>query len=83
MYWCSRVSLSSKSWGFCGFCPGFSSSLLDRYSEESSFWAWAGGGSSTRGGAVFFAGVAGLGLDDDPNDTTGALAKPSCLSLGS
>jgi len=35
MSWCSEVWLSSKSWEFCGFCPGFSSSLLDSYSEES------------------------------------------------
>jgi len=81
--WCSRVSLSSKSWGFCGFCPGFLSSLLDLYSEEYSSWSWAGGGAGSGGGAAFFARVTGLGLDEDPEGAAGALAKSPCLSLGS
>jgi len=83
MSWCSGVSLSSKSWGFGGFCPGFSSSLLDSYSEESSSWFWAGGSAGSGGGAAFFAGATGLGLDDDPDGGGGALAKRPCLSLGS
>jgi len=81
---CSGVSLCSKSWGLCGFCPGFSSSLLDSYSEESWSWLWAGGGAGSGGGtAFFFARATGLGLDDDPDGATGALAKRSCLSFGS
>jgi len=83
MSWCSGVSLSSKSWGFCGFCPGFWSLLLDSYSEESWSWSWAGGGAGPGGTAVFFAGAAGLGLDEDPDGAAGALAKRPCLSLGS
>jgi len=55
MSWCSGVSLSSKSGGFFGFWPGFGSSLLDSYSEESSSWFWAGGGTGSGGGAGFFA----------------------------
>ena len=76
---------------FSGFClwlgPGFSSSLLDSYSEKSSFcswsWSWADEGSGAVGateGAAFFAGAAGLGLADG---AAGALVKRSCLSLGS
>jgi len=77
------VLLSSKSWGFCRFCPGFPSSLLDSYSEESSSWSWVGGGAGSGGGAAFFAEAVGLGLNENPNSAAGALTKRSCLSLGS
>jgi len=83
MSWCSGVSLSSRSWAFCGFCPWFSSSLLDSYSEGSWSWSWTGGGAGSGGWAAFFAGAAGLGLDEDPDGAAGALAKRSSLSLGS
>ena len=83
MSWSAGVSVSSKSWGICGFRPGFSSSLLDLYSEKSLSWSWAGGGAGSGGRAVFFAGLAGLGLDEDPDGAGGALAKPTCLSIGS
>ena len=33
--------------------------------------------------AGFFSGATGLGLDENPNSAGGALAKRSCLSLGS
>ena len=56
--------------------------LLDSSSEESSSWSWAGGGAGPGGGAAFFAGAAGLGLDDNPDGAAGALAKRPCLSLG-
>ena len=39
MSWCSGVSLSSESWGFCEFCPGFSPLPLDSYSEETGSWS--------------------------------------------
>ena len=43
--WSSGSSLSSRSWVFPGLRlwlgPGFSSSLLDSYSEESSSWSWS------------------------------------------
>ena len=83
MSWCSGVCLSSKPWGFCGLCPGFSSALLDLYSEESSPRSWAGGGAGSGGGAAFCAGAVGLGLDEDPNGATGAFTKGPCFSLGS
>jgi len=83
MSWSSGVSRSSKSWGFCGFCPGFSSSLLDSYSEESSSWSWGGGGAGSVGGAAFSAGAADLGLDEHPNGASGGLTKRPCSSLGS
>ena len=69
--------------------PGFSSLLLDSYSEESSscswFFSWADDGSGAvgaAGGAAFFAGAAGLGLAGD-GGAAGALVKRPCLSLGS
>jgi len=34
------------------------------------------------GGAAFFAGAVGLGLDEDANSSAGVLAKRPCLSLG-
>jgi len=83
MSWCSEVSLSSKCWGFCGFCPRLSSSLLDSYSEEYSPWSWAGGDIGSCGGAAFFAGAVGFGFDEDPNSASGALAKRPCSSLRS
>ena len=68
---------------------GFSSSLLDSYSEESSScsgsWSWADDGPGAvgaTGGAAFFAGVAGLGLAQ-ADGAAGALVKRPCLSLGS
>ena len=78
---------------FSGLClwlgPGFSSSLLDSYSEESSFcsrsWTWVKNGSGAvgaTGGAAFFAEAAGLGLAG-ADGTAGALVNRSCLSLGS
>ena len=69
--------------------PGFSSSLLYSYYEESSFgfssWSWAGDGAGAvgaTGGAAFFAGAAGSGLAG-VDCTAGALVKHPCLSLGS
>ena len=69
--------------------PGFSSSLLDSYSEESSScpwsWSWAAdrsGAVGATGGAAFFAGAAGLGLAGAVG-AAGALVKRPCLSLGS
>ena len=69
--------------------PGFSSSLLDSYSEESLscswFWSWADDGSGVEGatgGAALFAGAAGLGLAG-AGGAAGALVKHPCLSLGS
>jgi len=83
MSWCSGISLSSRSWRLCEFCPGFSSLLRDSYYEESSSWSWAGGGAGSRSGAAIFAGVAVLGLDEDPDGAAGALVKRPCFSLGS
>jgi len=83
MSWCSEVSLCSKCWGFCGFCHGFSSSLLDSYYQESWAWSWAGSGAGSGGGAAFFAGATGLGLDEAPDGAAGPLAKRSCLFLES
>jgi len=72
------------SFGDCdGFCPWSSASLLDSYSEESSSWFSAGGGAGSDGGAAFFAEATGLGLDNDQYGAVGALAKRTCLSLGS
>ena len=71
------ISLSSRSWGFCRFCPGFSSSLLDSYSEDSLSWSCAGGGAGSGGGAAFFAGAAGLGLDEDPDGAAGVIREAS------
>ena len=69
--------------------PGFSSSLLDSYSKESSScswsWSWAGDGAGavgSTGGAAFFDRVAGLGLAG-ADSAAGALVKHPCLSLGS
>ena len=78
---------------FTGFClwfgSGFSSSLLDSYSEESSscFWSWSwadevSGAVGATEGTAFFAGTAGLGLGG-VNGATGALVKRPCLSLES
>ena len=78
---------------FSGFLfwlgPRFSSSLLDSYSEESSFCSWSGSWAAdgsvavgAAGGAAFFAGAAGLGLAG-LHDAAGALVKRPCLSLGS
>ena len=71
------------------FGPGFSSSLLDLYSEKSSFcsrsWSWASNGTGAvgaTGGAAFFGGAAGLGLAD-ADSGAGALVKRPCLSRGS
>jgi len=75
--------LSCKSCEFCGFCPGFSSSLLDSYSEEALSWSWAGGGGGPGCWAALFAGATGLGLDEYPDGAAGALVKRPCLSLGS
>ena len=68
---------------------GFSSSLLDSYSEESLSCSWAcslaGDGSGAVGAtesATFFAGVAGLGLAE-ADGAAGALVKRPCLSLRS
>ena len=69
--------------------PGFSSSLLDSYSEESSSWSWSWswaddgpGAAGATGGAAFFAGAAGFGLAG-VDGAAGALVKRPCLSLGS
>ena len=67
--------------------PGFSSSLLDSYSEESSScsWSWADDGPGAvgaAGGAAFFAGAAGLCLAG-ADGAAGGLVKRPCLSLGS
>ena len=69
--------------------PGFSSSLLDSYCEESSScswsWSWADDGPGAvgiTGGAAFFAEAAGLGLAG-ADGAAGALVKRPCLSLGS
>ena len=83
MSWCSGVSLSSQSWGFVGFCPGLSSLPQYSYSDEFSSWFWPGCGAGAGGGAAFFPGATGLGLNDDPDGAAGALAKRPCLSLGS
>jgi len=53
------------------------------YSQESWSWSWAGGGAGPGGRAAFFAGAAGLGLDEYPDGGAGALAKHPYLSLGS
>jgi len=79
----SGVSLSSECWRYCGFRPGFSSSRLDSYSEKSSSWFWAGGGAGSGGATAFFAGEAGLDLDENPDGTAGSVAKRHCLSLRS
>ena len=73
----------SKAWGFCAFCSGISSALLDLYSVESSSLSWAGGGPVPGGGAVFLGRAAGLGLDEVPKGEAGALVRCSCLSLAS
>jgi len=78
-----RSLLPAKSGGFCGFCPGFSSSQLDLYSEESWAWFWTGGSAGSDGGTLFPAGGPGLGWDEDPDSATGTLTKRACLSLGS
>ena len=69
--------------------PGFSSSLLGSYSEESSSWSWSwswaddgSGAVGANGGAAFFAGAAGLGLAG-VDGAARALVKRPCLSLGS
>ena len=83
MSWCSGVSLSSRSWAFCGFCPWFSSSLLDSYCEESWSSSCARSGAGSGGGTPFFAGAADLRLDKHLDGTAGTLAKRPCLSLES
>ena len=69
--------------------PGFFSSLLDSYSEESSSsswsWSWADDGPGAvgaTGGAAFFAGAAGLGFTD-ADGAAGALVTRPGLSVGS
>ena len=69
--------------------PGFSSSMLDSYSEESSScswsWSWAvdgPGAVGATGGAAFFAEAAGLGWTC-ADGAAGGLVKRPCLSLGS
>ena len=63
--------------------PGFSSSLLDSYSEESSScswsWSWAADGSGAvgaTGGAALLAGAAGLGLAGA--DGAAEIGRASC-----
>ena len=75
---------------FSGFClwlgPGFSSSLLDSYSEKSLSWYWSWssaddgpGAVGATAGAAFFAGAAAMGLAG-ADGAAGALVKRPCLS---